>query len=52
MGRRPPCVLRSRNSAAFLDDRQVGGEGGVVNLIEAQLLERGDDLAGGRFRPA
>ena len=32
----------------LLDHRQVGAEGGVVDLVEAEAFERRDDLAGGR----
>ena len=42
-----PAVLRSQELRAFFDHRQIGGERCVVDLVEAQALERGDDLAGG-----
>ena len=33
----------------LLDDREIGAEGGVIDFIEPEPLERGDHLAAGRF---
>ena len=47
MGKGPPFSSRARNSRDLLDGGEVGGEGGVIDLVHPHVFQGSDQLVQG-----